>query len=134
MVVPRCGIMARRALPRYAWVSRGSRATGGRCRGGTPLRVVGANRTVTRSGAGSNSYRLPGDPWGEYPLLLTPKVGQRGIGMIGFGTMWVALLIAAAALYRGKVVIPPFAAAVMMVGQHCAASNCMTIPTVVAKP
>ena len=66
--------------------------------------------------------------------LLTPTVGQRGIGMIGFGTVWVALLIAAAALYSGKVFILPFAAAIMMLGQYCAASNCMTIPTMVAKP
>src|SRR6185312_3387046 len=31
--------------------------------------------------------------------LITPKVGQRGIGIIGFGTVFVALLMAAAALY-----------------------------------
>jgi hypothetical protein len=66
--------------------------------------------------------------------LITPKVGQRGIGIIGFGTVLVALLVAAGALYTGNVFILPFAAAVMMWGQYCAASNCMTIPTMVARP
>jgi MFS family permease len=66
--------------------------------------------------------------------MLTPKVGQRGIGIIGFGTVFVALLLAAAALYSETIFILPFAAAIMMCGQYCAASNCMTIPTMVAKP
>ena len=66
--------------------------------------------------------------------LLTPKVGQRGIGIIGFGTVFVALLIAAWALYNGHPFVLPFAAAVLMCGQYCAASNYMTIPTMVAKP
>jgi MFS family permease len=66
--------------------------------------------------------------------MITPKVGQRGIGMIGFGTVFVALLMAAGALYSGKVLLLPFAAAILMCGQYCAASNCMTIPTMVAKP
>jgi hypothetical protein len=66
--------------------------------------------------------------------LMTPKVGQRGIGIIGFGAVFVALLIAAGALYTGAVYILPFAAALLMCGQYCAASNCMTIPTMVAKP
>ena len=66
--------------------------------------------------------------------LLTPKVGQRGIGIIGFGTVFIALLIAAWALYSGHPFVLPFAAAILMCGQYCAASNCMTIPTMVAKP
>ena len=66
--------------------------------------------------------------------LITPKVGQRGIGMIGFGVVFIALLIAAGALYSGKVYILPFAAAILMCGQYCASSNVMTIPTMVAKP
>ena len=35
---------------------------------------------------------------------------------------------------QGKVYILPFGAAIMMCGQYCALSNCMTIPTMVAKP
>jgi MFS family permease len=66
--------------------------------------------------------------------MITPKVGQRGIGIIGFGTVFVSLLVAAWALYSGNVFVLPFAAAVLMCGQYCAASNCMTIPTMVAKP
>jgi MFS family permease len=65
---------------------------------------------------------------------ITPRIGQRGVGMFGFGTVWVALLLAAFALYSGHVQILPFAAAVFMIGQYPAASNCMTIPSLVAKP
>ncbi len=66
--------------------------------------------------------------------LITPTVGQRGVGIIGFGAVFVALLVAAGALYTGHIYILPFAAALMMIGQYCAASNVMTIPTMVAKP
>jgi MFS family permease len=66
--------------------------------------------------------------------MITPKVGQRGIGMLGFGTVLVSLLVCAGALYIGHPIILPFAAAFLMCGQYCAASNCMTIPTMVAKP
>jgi MFS family permease len=66
--------------------------------------------------------------------LLTPKIGQRGIGIAGFGIVLVSLLAAAGALYTGKIMILPFAAAAMLWGHYWDASNCMTIPTVVAKP
>ena len=66
--------------------------------------------------------------------LLTPKIGQRGISIAGFGIVLASLLVAAAALYTGKIVILPFAAAAMLWGHYWDASNCMTIPTVVAKP
>jgi MFS family permease len=66
--------------------------------------------------------------------LLTPKVGHRGIGQIGFGIVWVSLLVAAAALYTGYVKILPFAAAVMFWGHMHSSSNCMTVPSLVAKP
>jgi len=65
---------------------------------------------------------------------IAKKLGHRGVGIIGFGTVLVALLVAAGALYSGKVYILPFAAAVMMWGEYVAVSNCMTISTVVAKP
>jgi predicted MFS family arabinose efflux permease len=67
-------------------------------------------------------------PW------LATKVGHRGIGLIGFGIVFVCLLVAAGALYAGAVSILPFAAAVMMWGQYVSVSNCMTVSTVVAKP
>ena len=66
--------------------------------------------------------------------LLTPKIGQRGISIAGFGIVLVSLLVAAGALYTGKIMILPFAAAAMLWGHYWDASNCMTIPTVVAKP
>ncbi len=66
--------------------------------------------------------------------LLTPKIGQRGIAMAGFAIVLASLLVAAFALYTGKTFILPFAAATMLWGHYWDASNCMTIPTVVAKP
>jgi MFS family permease len=66
--------------------------------------------------------------------LLTPKIGQRGISIAGFGIVFVSLLFAAGALYTGHIQLLPFAAAAMLWGHYWDASNCMTIPTVVAKP
>ncbi|HEV2677079.1 MAG TPA: MFS transporter [Aliidongia sp.] len=66
--------------------------------------------------------------------LLTPKIGQRGISIAGFSIVLVSLLVAAGALYTGHTMILPFAAATMLWGHYWDASNCMTIPTVVAKP
>ena len=66
--------------------------------------------------------------------LLTPKIGHRGISIAGFGIVLVALFVAAYALYVGDTLLLPFAAAAMLWGHYWDASNCMTIPTVVAKP
>ncbi len=66
--------------------------------------------------------------------LLTPRIGHRGIGIAGFGIVLVSLLIAAAALYTDHKYVLPFAAAGMLWGHYWDASNCMTIPTMVAKP
>ena len=66
--------------------------------------------------------------------LLTPKIGQRGISIAGFAIVLASLLVAAFALYTGKTFILPFAAAAMLWGHYWDASNCMTIPTVVARP
>jgi MFS family permease len=66
--------------------------------------------------------------------LLTPKIGHRGIGIAGFGIVLVSLLVAAAALYTDQKYILPFAAAAMLWGHYWDASNCMTIPTMVARP
>ena len=66
--------------------------------------------------------------------LLTPKIGHRGIGIAGFGIVLVALLAAAAAIYTGNTLVLPFAAALMLWGHYWDASNCMTIPTMVARP
>jgi len=66
--------------------------------------------------------------------LLTPKIGHRGISIAGFGIVLVSLLIASAALYTDHKYILPFAAAGMLWGHYWDASNCMTIPTMVAKP
>jgi MFS family permease len=66
--------------------------------------------------------------------LITPKIGHRGIGIAGFGIVFVSLLVAAWAIYAGHVALLPFVAAAMLWGHYWDASNCMTIPTVVAKP
>ena len=66
--------------------------------------------------------------------LLTPKIGQRGISIAGFAIVLVSLLVAAWALYTNSIAVLPFAAAAMLWGHYWDASNCMTIPTVVAKP
>jgi MFS family permease len=66
--------------------------------------------------------------------LLTPKIGHRGISIAGFGIVFLSLLVAAAALYTGNTVVLPFAAAAMLWGHYWDASNCMTIPSMVAKP
>jgi MFS family permease len=66
--------------------------------------------------------------------LLTPKIGHRGISIAGFAIVLISLLVAAGALYTGKTVVLPFAAAAMLWGHYWDASNCMTIPTLVAKP
>ncbi len=66
--------------------------------------------------------------------MITPKVGQRGIAIAGFGIVLVSLLVAAWALYTAHIAILPFAAAAMLWGHYWDASNCMTIPTVVSKP
>ena len=66
--------------------------------------------------------------------LLTPKIGHRGISIAGFGIVLVSLLVAAAALYTDTKVLLPFAAAAMLWGHYWDASNCMTIPSLVAKP
>ncbi len=66
--------------------------------------------------------------------MLTPKIGHRGIGIAGFSIVLVSLLVAAAALYTDYKYVLPFAAAGMLWGHYWDASNCMTIPTMVAKP
>ncbi len=66
--------------------------------------------------------------------LITPRIGQRGISIAGFGIVLASLLVAAGALYTGNNTLLPFAAAAMLWGHYWDASNCMTIPTVVAKP
>ena len=65
---------------------------------------------------------------------ITPKIGQRGIAIAGFSIVLVSLLVAAWALQSGNTAVLPVAAAAMLWGHYWDASNCMTIPTVVAKP
>jgi predicted MFS family arabinose efflux permease len=66
--------------------------------------------------------------------LITPKIGQRGLSIAGFGIVLVSLLVAAAALYTGHVQILPFAAAAMLWGHYWDAENVVTIPAMVARP
>jgi MFS family permease len=64
---------------------------------------------------------------------VTPRLGHRGIGISGFITVVVGLLLAAAGLYSGHSYILPFAAAIMMWGHTWAVTNPLTIATVVAR-
>ena len=66
--------------------------------------------------------------------LITPRIGQRGISIAGFAIVLVSLLFAAGALYTGHTMLLPIAAGAMLWGHYWDASNCMTIPTVVARP
>jgi predicted MFS family arabinose efflux permease len=66
--------------------------------------------------------------------LITPRIGQRGLSIAGFAIVFVALLVAAAALYTEHVGILPFAAAAMLWGHYWDAENVVTIPAMVAKP
>src|SRR5438105_5386876 len=50
---------------------------------------------------------------------ITPRIGHRGIAMAGFAIVLVSLLVAAAALYTGKLFILPLAAAAMLWGHYC---------------
>jgi predicted MFS family arabinose efflux permease len=66
--------------------------------------------------------------------LITPRIGQRGLSIAGFAIVFVALLVAAAALYTDHVGLLPFAAAAMLWGHYWDAENVVTIPAMVAKP
>ncbi|MGN6549072.1 MAG: MFS transporter [Pararhizobium sp.] len=66
--------------------------------------------------------------------LITPKIGQRGLSIWGFGITFVALLVAAYALYTSTLWLIPVAAAAMLWGHYWDAENCMTIPSMVARP
>jgi MFS family permease len=66
--------------------------------------------------------------------LLTPKIGHRGISSWGFGIVFVSLVVAAIAIYTGHKLVLPFVAATMLWGHYWDASNCMTVPTLVARP
>jgi MFS family permease len=66
--------------------------------------------------------------------LITPRIGQRGLSIAGFGIVFVSLLVAAFALYTNNVILLPFAAAAMLWGHYWDAENVMTIPTMVARP
>jgi MFS family permease len=66
--------------------------------------------------------------------LITPRIGQRGLSIAGFGIVFVSLLVAAFALHTNHVILLPFAAAAMLWGHYWDAENVMTIPSMVAKP
>ena len=66
--------------------------------------------------------------------MITPKIGQRGIAIAGFSIVLVSLLVAAYGLYADIKWLLPVAAAGFLWGHYWDASNCMTIPTVVARP
>lgn len=66
--------------------------------------------------------------------MITPKIGQRGIAIAGFAIVFVSLMVAAYGLHADIKWLLPVAAAGFLWGHYWDASNCMTIPTVVARP
>ncbi len=65
--------------------------------------------------------------------LITPKIGQRGLSIAGFGITLVALVVAAGALYTHQIILLPIAAAVMLWGHYWDAENGVTIAALVAR-
>jgi MFS family permease len=63
---------------------------------------------------------------------ITPRIGHRGISQWGFGISFVSLLVAAFALWLDLGLLLPIAAAGLMWGQYWAASNGMTLSSMVA--
>jgi MFS family permease len=64
--------------------------------------------------------------------VITPRLGHRGIARWGFGTALVSLLLAALFLQVHWTAVVPLAAAGLMWGHYWAASNGMTIASMVA--
>ncbi|WP_428375121.1 MFS transporter [Lichenicoccus sp.] len=66
--------------------------------------------------------------------LITPRIGQRGLSISGFGIVLVSLLVAGYAIKSGHTLILPFAAAVMLWGHYWDAENGITIASMMARP
>ncbi len=66
--------------------------------------------------------------------LITPRIGQRGLSIAGFGIVLVSLLVAGFAIKTGHTLILPFAAAVMLWGHYWDAENGITIASMMARP
>ncbi len=66
--------------------------------------------------------------------LITPRIGQRGLSIAGFGIVLASLLVAGYAIKTGHTIILPFAAAAMLWGHYWDAENVVTIPSMVARP
>ena len=66
--------------------------------------------------------------------LITPRIGQRGLSIAGFGIVLVSLLVAGYAIKSGHTMILPFAAAVMLWGHYWDAENGITIASMMARP
>lgn len=64
---------------------------------------------------------------------ITPRIGQRWIGISGFSTVIVGLLLAAWALYTAHPMVLPLAATIVLWGHTWAVTNPLTIGTVVAR-
>ena len=95
--------------------------------------TVGVSSTLGNNFALMGLYSLAAVSGWVGPLL-TPKIGHRGISIAGFSIVLVSLLVAAWSIWSGHTLVLPFAAAAMLWGHYWDASNCMTIPTMVARP
>lgn len=64
--------------------------------------------------------------------LITPKLGQRRLSIIGFSIVFIALIAAAIAINTHLLVLLPIVAAAMLWGHYWDAENVMTIPAMMA--
>ncbi len=67
------------------------------------------------------------------PMIL-PRIGQRKLSIYGFSMVFVALIIAAIAIFAKQLIILPIAAGIMLWGHYWDAENVITIPSMVAPP
>ena len=65
---------------------------------------------------------------------LTPRLGQRGTSITGYSITFVSLTVTALAILTQNLVVVPIAVCFYLVGHHWAASNAMTVASVVAPP
>lgn len=65
---------------------------------------------------------------------ITPKIGQRGIAIAGYGIAFVALTVTGIAMLTGNLFVVPIAVLFYLWGHYWDASNGMTIASVVAPP
>jgi MFS family permease len=89
---------------------------------------------VTATNALSLGMYAFGAVAGYVAPVLTPRLGQRGISIVGYSITLVSLVVVGIAILTKNPLVVPFAATAYMWGHYWAASNNMTVASVVAPP